>query len=156
MRVGDSFNTATSSRFRSNTASNWHKRGLEAVKSYTCPNTDEYWYERRGEEVDYESRALWAAVLQEALDCTTGFVLGEKYASGKAREVMTAKRWIQSDATGTGTFNWVCAVLKLTPHTIRAQLQKGYKRKQGQRSRQEWDILRKRPTRDTPRGQKRV
>jgi hypothetical protein len=66
--------------------------------------------------------ALWTAVIEEALKCLAGMVIGVTGRTAKVREIERARDWFLSDETLVGTFLWVCTQLDMDGVAIRRNL----------------------------------
>ena len=68
-------------------------------------------------------RLLWAACLEEAVNCIHGIVVGNtKGSKNKHKAMRDARAWFRNNETEPGTFLWGCAVLGLDPETVRQDL----------------------------------
>lgn len=74
------------------------------------------------EEQTRRNKALWAAVLHQAVEDVRGRGYGIFYNHHKRLARYHAIEWFKSDRDGTGTFLWICDYLDLPAGKIRQKI----------------------------------
>lgn len=70
----------------------------------------------------YREKKLWAAVMEEAVDCTHGKIAGAQSSGLRKLEMIIAQEWFQSGRKDMGSFLWICHLLKLDAEIIRERV----------------------------------
>ena len=68
------------------------------------------------DSIDLPERALWAAIVADAIDICLGRT------SAPPSERVAARRWIESPRPSVGGFLWCCDLLGLDEHAVRQRV----------------------------------